>query len=251
MSSGLLSMVVKVKSWADAISHLLVIALLLPGITVVVIAAHFPKARLVERRELDALDPLGALPEIEAGDHYAQRAAMLAADRLAVPAPGEQHILGREVGERYVGGVGVVGMEDHVPRGRLGLHDRQQVARAHAFPLVVIARPGSDAMDVAAALALGQIGELAPLPGRRLLDLAVDEQSPGMERNLGLDAEVEHRPVLDQALARRQALAGRGGLAGEQAALLGPLPLAVQKLVPDPAGQRELVVGHAPYPSMR
>src|SRR5512138_2072770 len=65
---------------------LLVIPLLEPRVAVVVVAAHFPEAGLVVHRELDALDPLGALPEIELGDHHAQRAAMLAADRLAVPA---------------------------------------------------------------------------------------------------------------------------------------------------------------------
>src|SRR5262245_40495850 len=103
MSSGLLSMVVKVKSWADAMSGLLVVALLEPGIAVVVIAAHLPEARLVVHREFNALDPLGALPEVELRDHHAQRPAMLAADRLAVPAPGQQRVVGREVGERHVG----------------------------------------------------------------------------------------------------------------------------------------------------
>src|ERR1043165_8288098 len=105
MSSGLLSMVVKVKSCADAMSALLVVALFEPRIAVVVIAAQFPEARLVMHRELDALDPLGALPEVKLGDHHAQGTAMLAADRLAVPAPRQQDIVGREVSQRHVGRV--------------------------------------------------------------------------------------------------------------------------------------------------
>src|SRR5262245_28379327 len=102
MSSGLLSMVVKTKSCAVAMSRLLVIALFEPRVAVVVIAADLPEARLVVHRELDPLDPLGALPEIEPRNDYAQRAAMFPADRLAVPVPGEHHVLGREIGERHV-----------------------------------------------------------------------------------------------------------------------------------------------------
>src|SRR5205814_2673325 len=108
MSSGLLSMVVKLKSCAEAMSRLLVVALLEPRIAVIVIAAHFPETRLVEDREFHALDPLRALPEVKSGDHHPKRPAMLAADRLAVPAPGQKHVVGCEVGQRHVGRVGVV-----------------------------------------------------------------------------------------------------------------------------------------------
>ena len=195
-------------------------------------------------REFDALDPLGALPEVELGDHHAQGPAMLAADRLAVPAPGQQHVVGREVGQRHVGRVGVVGMEDDVLRGGLGLHQLQQIARAHALPPVVVARPGGDAVDVGRERGLGQVGELAPFPGRGALDLAVDEQAPGMGRDLGLDAEIEHRPVLDLALAGRQALRMGRRLAGQQPAALGPLLLAVYQLVLELAEQGDVVVGH-------
>src|SRR5436190_69559 len=95
----------KVKSCADAMSGLLqafssliVVALLAPGIAVIVIAAHFPEARLVEGGELDALDPLGTLPEIELRKNDAERPAMFAADRLAVPAP--RHAAGSRAGFR-------------------------------------------------------------------------------------------------------------------------------------------------------
>jgi hypothetical protein len=70
-------------------------------------------------------------------------------------------------------------------------------------------------MDVADHFGLGQVGELAPLPSRGRLDLAVDEQAPSVSRDLGLDAEIEHRPGLDLALAGRQADGMRRCLAGE------------------------------------
>src|SRR6516162_7895791 len=124
MSSGLLSMVVKTKSCAVVMSRLLVITLFEPGIAVIVVAPHLPEAGLVDRRKLDALDPFGALPETELRNDYAQRAAMFPADRLAVPAPGQHRVRGREVGERHVGRVGVVGMENHVLCLRLWPDDR-------------------------------------------------------------------------------------------------------------------------------
>src|SRR5262245_27818161 len=137
-------------------------------------------------------------------------------------------------------------MEDDVLRGGLGPHDREQVTGADAFPSVVVARPGGDAVDVGHKPRPGQVRELAPLPGHGILDLTVDEQPPGMVRYLGLDAEVEHRPGLDAALARRQALATWRQLAGEQATLLCPLALAVDKLLLELAKQRDVVVRHEP-----
>src|SRR4029450_10300679 len=180
----------------------------------------------------------------ELGDHHAQGSAMLAADRLAVPAPRQQHVIGREISQRDVGGVGVVGMEDDVLGRGLGLHELQEIAWANALPLVVIARPGSDAVDVSRERALGQVGELAPFPRRRAFDLAVDEQAPGMSGDSRLDAEIEHRPVLDLALAGRQALRMGSGLAGQQPAALGPLLLAVYELVLELAEQGDVVFGH-------
>src|SRR5260370_7278144 len=62
------------------------ISLFRPGIAAVVIAAHFPIARRVLATEFDALQPFGALPEIEMRHDEAHRAAVLLLQRLAGPA---------------------------------------------------------------------------------------------------------------------------------------------------------------------
>src|SRR5690242_7925913 len=71
-----------------------------------------------------------------------------------------------------------------------------------------------------------------------------------MGRDVGLDAEVEHRPVLDPALAGRQALARRRRLAGQQPAVLGPLLLAVDQLALELAEQGDVVIHHRLRPQM-
>src|SRR5678815_5970804 len=62
------------------------IALFLPRIGVVVVPADLPVAGLVDLDELDAGDPLRALPEVEIGDQAAHRRAVLQRERLAVEA---------------------------------------------------------------------------------------------------------------------------------------------------------------------
>ena len=64
-------------NFAHRTAPLLGVALFLPGIAAVVIAADFPEARLVGGRELDPLQPLGAFPEIQMGHDQPHRTAML------------------------------------------------------------------------------------------------------------------------------------------------------------------------------
>jgi hypothetical protein len=61
-----------------------------------VVAALLPEARLVFGEEADALDPLGRLPRVEAGDDEADGAAVLGRDGLAVVRPREERVLGEE-----------------------------------------------------------------------------------------------------------------------------------------------------------
>ncbi len=61
------------------------IALLEPGIAVVVIAADFPEAGMVAGRELDLADPFGALPEVEVRHHKPHRPAVVERQRLGPP----------------------------------------------------------------------------------------------------------------------------------------------------------------------
>src|SRR5208282_613116 len=213
------------------------VALLAPRVAVIVIAAHLPEARAVLGGKLDALQPLGTLPEIEPGNDHAHRTAVLAAQGLALPARGEKHVAACELGERHVGGVAVVALEDDVPGLGLGSGERQDVLGTHPLPTVVVARPGGHAMNVGARAATRQGRESGPLPARRAPHQAVDREAPARGRQHRLDAEIEHRPVLDLALAGRQALLPRiSALAGQEAALARPFLLAGNELLLD-AGQ--------------
>src|SRR5262245_34895947 len=66
------------------------VSLLLPGVSEHVIAAALPEAGRVLGPELDALDPLGGLPGVQARDDQAQRAAVVQADRRPVVGVGEE-----------------------------------------------------------------------------------------------------------------------------------------------------------------
>src|SRR5262249_12768414 len=110
------------------------IALLLPGVALVVIATLLPEAGLVARDELDALQPLRALPEIELGHDRAHRAAMLAGQGLALPLVSEQRVIVVEVLELEVGRVAVVAVEDQMTRPLERRHHRQDVLGRNALP---------------------------------------------------------------------------------------------------------------------
>ena len=65
----------------------------------------------------------------------------------------EQGVLGGEILQREVGGVAVMGMQHDEARFVARLAGRQQIAGRQPLPLVVVARPGGDAMDVGDELA--------------------------------------------------------------------------------------------------
>src|SRR5437867_4154252 len=80
------------------------IALFLPRIGVVVVAVALPETGLVDGRELDSAQPLGALPEVLAGYDQAERPAVLSRERLPVGVGREQRVLVFERCERHVRG---------------------------------------------------------------------------------------------------------------------------------------------------
>src|SRR5579885_2438078 len=125
-------MLSKLNAWAVVSA----IALLFPRVAVIVIAARLPEAGAVLGEELDALQPLRALPEIEPGNHHAHRPAMLARDRLALPAVREQRVGRRELGERDIGRVAVEGMEDDMARLGLGARKVEDVPCRDALPAI-------------------------------------------------------------------------------------------------------------------
>jgi len=60
----------------------------------------------------------------------------------------EQGVLGGEIFQREVGGVAVMGMQHDVTRLAARPAGIEKVAGRKPLPLVVVARPGGDAMDV-------------------------------------------------------------------------------------------------------
>src|SRR5215468_5891848 len=95
-------------TWKDRVqSKLLVarVALLGPRIAAVVIAVDLPESGMVLWRQLDARQPLGALPEVKVRDDEAHWAAVLAGERRALPAMRQDGVLRGKVLERHVGGV--------------------------------------------------------------------------------------------------------------------------------------------------
>src|SRR5690242_5275437 len=218
------------------------ITLLRPGVAVVVVAARFPEAGTVGGDDLDAPDPFGAFPEIEPRHDRAHRTAMLPRQRTPLPGTGEQHVSSVEFHQREVGRVVVIAVKDDEARGSRRADRSQDMSGADALPHIVEARPCGDAVNVGhiAERRLGE--ERAPVPDHRHLDQAVDRELPALGSHLRLDAEIEHRPVLDSVLARRQALLGRTRRpAGKETAFASPALLALDELPLD-CGERLVLI---------
>src|SRR5581483_10410466 len=145
-----------------------------PGVGVVVVAVALPEAGLVDRRELDSAQPLGALPEVLARDDEAQRIAVLR-------------------------------MRDDEVRRRLRPGELRELAPVDALEARVELRPARDAVDVLHVRAARQLVELLPRELELLLHLAEDAERPSREVGvLGDRAGVQHRPLLRQVLPGRQ-----------------------------------------------
>ena len=73
-------------------SELELVALLLPGVGVVVVAVALPEAGPVAVQELEPAQPLGALPEVAPGTTRRSGQPCSGVERLAVGLVGEQRI---------------------------------------------------------------------------------------------------------------------------------------------------------------
>src|SRR5580658_2938539 len=73
------------------------VALLLPRVTVVVIAVGLPEARHVMIEQLEPPHPLGALPEVQVRDEQPRRAAVLGSERAAAVAEGDPRLTAQDV----------------------------------------------------------------------------------------------------------------------------------------------------------
>src|SRR5438093_9717217 len=91
---------------------LLGVALFLPGVGVVVVAVPLPEAELVVVEELEAAQPLGALPEVALRDQETERIAVLELERPPVERVGQEDVIVVQNFERQVRGVALLGMGD-------------------------------------------------------------------------------------------------------------------------------------------
>ena len=91
--------------------------------------------------------------------------------------------------------------------------------------------------------------ELRPAPGERVGDEPVDGEAPALQRDLRLDAEIQHRPVLHLPLPGRQALGGGiGRFPREQPAFARPFLLALDQLLLDAADEAGVLLVHPGSP---
>jgi hypothetical protein len=95
-----------------------VVALLEPGIAMVVVAVAFPEAGLVVVEQAQSRHPFGAFPEVEVRDEQPGGAAVLNRERTAVGVPGDPRLAARKVGHGKVRGVAGVAEGQHVAGGR-------------------------------------------------------------------------------------------------------------------------------------
>ncbi len=93
------------------------VAVVPPGMGSVAVAAGLPEAGSVMGEELDALDPLGALPSVQLRRDHPHRPAVLARQRLALRGVDEEHVVLQRLLQRQVGGVAVVPVDQDVGRG--------------------------------------------------------------------------------------------------------------------------------------
>ena len=107
---------------SDDLTELEPVPLFLPVVGVVVIAVAFPEARLVDARELELAEPLGALPEVLRWDEEAERASRGQALAVRRRLHRRSMVFVFDRGERDVCGEAVLGVGDCERRCGLGLH---------------------------------------------------------------------------------------------------------------------------------
>src|SRR5690242_981387 len=179
------------------------VALLFPGVGVVVVAVQLPEAHAVLAHQLELAHELRRLPEVALRHEQPQRAAVVVLERLAVEGMGQQHVVVQNHLERQVRGVAAVRVRHH--ELRLGLHSctLQQVRYEHPAPGGVELAPASHAVDVGDEVLLRQSLQLVPGELQLVLDLAIYLEVPRAQVVIGIRTDREHRKAVGQILARR------------------------------------------------
>src|SRR5262245_50864376 len=180
------------------------IALLVPGVAVVVVAERLPEAGLVLFQQPQAPDPFCALPEVEVRHDQAGRSAVLRLERLVVVAVGDERLAVGGLVEWQVRGVPAVAEGADVGRVVVDLDVLEEGVQAHAFPLRVQLAPLGDAVDVHDEGLLWQLQELVPGPADRRPDEPFDAERPAVQRRARRRSRREDRKVARQVLAGRE-----------------------------------------------
>jgi len=130
---------------------------------------------------------------------------VLARERLPVHRVDEQDVGFERFGERDVRRVAVVAVAQDVRGFREGLGERKDVRDPHTAEAKVEARPGRDAMKVGVFLDLIQGVQLREAKDDWMAARAIDLEGPALRRDLGVNAEVEHGPLVRLRLPHGQA----------------------------------------------
>src|SRR5438270_4288714 len=186
------------------------VPLFLPRIAVVVVTERFPESGLVTLDQAKPADPLRALPEIKMRYDKPRGTAVLGRERLAVVLIGNESLSVDDVGQREIRGVAAVRERDDESRPAVELHVLEEHVRGDAAPARVELRPLGHAADVLHELLRRELSELVPGPLRRLLHQTLDAERPGAYVGARRRARGEDRKVLDEVLARRDAICGCG-----------------------------------------
>src|SRR5262245_47596696 len=178
------------------------VALLAPGVSVVVVAQRLPETGDVVGREPETPDPLGALPEVQVWHQQAGRTAVYRLQGLPLVGVCHPRLASRHVLERQVRRVVAVAEGCDVLGRRL--HPLQQRIHRDALPPGAQLRPLGDAVDVPGDLLRGQPLELLPRPPLGLVNLPDDGEVPRLQGRAWRGAGREDREAVIQVLAGRQ-----------------------------------------------
>src|SRR3954465_8196756 len=124
------------------------VPLFLPVVRVVVVAVALPEPRLVAREELQAAQPLRALPEVTRRDDEPERPPVVGLERFAVGFPRDQRLVVLERLERDVGREALLRLGEHEAPARLRPDERREFTPVDAAEARVEPAPARDAVDV-------------------------------------------------------------------------------------------------------
>src|SRR5215217_4323446 len=122
------------------------VALLAPGVAVVVVAQGLPEAGFVFSDQPQSSHPLGALPEVEVRHEQAGRTAVLGLERLAAVGVSDPGLAACNLIQRQVRGVAAIAEGDDVLGSGLDLF--KKCIHRDAFPTGAELRPLGDTVDV-------------------------------------------------------------------------------------------------------